>query len=416
MTGGSSRLTFGSVLVALVLVGLMASCTEDPLALSREDAPGATTETVDFTMLVSDLPTWRDTTLTGFALPNNASFSLISNDGILNARTLGRFNVPDTIRTIVDTLPVDRFDSVNFRIRLDTARSEFSGFPITLRIVSLAQPFEAGTVSWLEAETGRAWATAGGDLGTEIAAGTLEAADDTLFMAVTVSGDSLMKAWQDSDGGNGIALVVEGPATRIRAQQFLLRYRPTLQGRTVPVSQNQTAAPRTFITDPPLPPAGSNLRIGGLPAARFYFDFRPPESVNGIPLLGATVSHAELIFQPLAAPPDPFANEVPLATRQISLLGDPFVFGSKTPVGTASLVASSLSADSLATGRPLSMDITLLVARAIQDSLSTIRIGLRSDPDAQAFGFWEFGSAESPAAMRPQFRIILSRPPTFGVP
>ncbi|MCG8467936.1 MAG: hypothetical protein MJB57_06940, partial [Gemmatimonadetes bacterium] len=79
--------------------------------------------------------------------------------------------------------------------------------------------------------------------------------------------------------------------------------------------------------------------------------------------------------------------------------------------------SASLAADSLATGRPLTFDITVLMQRAsLSDTRDPIRIGLRADPDAQTFGFWEFGSAESPVALRPRFRVILSPPPTFGVP
>ncbi|MCG8467895.1 MAG: hypothetical protein MJB57_06730, partial [Gemmatimonadetes bacterium] len=78
----SEGLTLGFILAALGLIGLTVSCTEDPLALAADDAPGASTSTRDVSMSVTDLATWRDTTLTGFALPGTAAFSLVSNDSI----------------------------------------------------------------------------------------------------------------------------------------------------------------------------------------------------------------------------------------------------------------------------------------------------------------------------------------------
>lgn len=406
----------GLVAAGIALAMAPLACTEDPLALGPGSAPGASTETRDVTLLVSDLATWRDTSLTGFALPNNANFSIVANRPDLSARTLGRFNVPDTIRTFADTLPVERFDSVTFRVQIDTIRSAIGGFPLSLRLFALNVPFEPDSVNWQQAGPGRPWAMPGGDLGVEVAAARMTGPADTVRLDLLVSGDSLLKAWQATDGENGLALVVEGPASRLRLQQLLLRYEALLVGRTVPVSQSQTAAPRTFISDPGGPPAGLPLRVGGLPASRFYVDFLVPSSVGGISVEGATINHAELIFRPLAAPAAPFALGEVLTGRQITLLGDPFTLGVKTPIGTSPLAPTALVPDSLAAGVPLRIDITLLVARAAADPARRIRIGLRGDPDAQSLGFWEFGSAEGPAATRPQLRIIFSPPPEFRVP
>lgn len=405
------------VLVALGLVGLSVSCTEDPLALGSDTAPGATSEIRDVTLEVTSLPLWRDTTVSGFALPSNAPFLFLSNDSQLLAKGFGRFNVPDTILNFADTLPVELFDSVTVQLTVDTIRSVFSDFPVTFRMVTLAESFDEDSVTWKQAGPGAPWTTPGGSLGIELASGEFYGTSDTLRMEFAVSVDSLLKRWQDTDGEPGFGLVVEGPTSRVRIHQMLLRYRPLLEGYSVPlVPRTQFPSSRTFVTDPPLPPTGQELRLGGVPASRLYFEFVPPDTVAGIPLREATINHAEIILHPLAPPADPFPAELTFAARQITLLGDPFVLGPKTPIGSGNAVTIALNPETLATGRPLSLNITLLLARATVESVGRIRLGFRSDPDAQTIGFWEFGSAEGAEEVLPQLRIILSPKPIFGIP
>jgi len=405
------------VIVALGLVGLSVSCTEDPLALGSDTAPGATSEIRDVTLEVTSLPLWRDTTVSGFALPANAPFLFVSNASHLLAKGLMRFNVPDTLRTLADTLPVGLFDSVTVQLTVDTVRSVFSDFPVTFRMVTLAESYDEDSVTWKEARPGAPWVTPGGSLGIELATGELDGTSDTVRMDFSVSTDSLLKSWQETDGEPGFALVVEGPEAQVRIQQMLLRYRPLLEGRVVPlVPKTQFPSSRTFVIDPPLPPTGQELRLGGIPSSRLYFEFAFPDTIGGIPLGEATINHAEIILHPLAPPADPFPAELTFFARQITLLGDPFVLGPKTPIGSGNAVTVALNPETLATGRPLSLNITLLLARATVESVSSIRMGLRSDPDAQTIGFWEFGSAEGAEGVIPQLRIILSPKPTFSIP
>lgn len=404
-----------AALVTPILLLMLGACAEDPLSLDSGKVPGAGTETRDVTMSVSELPSWRDTTLTGFARPSTAPFVYLSAGTDVSSRGLARFNVPDTIRTFVDTLPVATFEEVEFLLRFDTIRSEFTTFPITVKLVELGERFEPHGATWLEAAAGVPWGVPGGDLGVEIAAAVLEAASDTLLMTPAVAEDSLMKAWQRTDGGNGFAIVLEGPETKLRVAQMVLRYDPTLVGRSLPVPQSQFWEERAFILDPPPPPTGTELRIGGLPASRIYFEFVPPGLLGETGLQGATVSQAEVILHPLAEP-DPYAAERTIEARKMSLLGDPFEVGEKTPIGTGDLVTTTLDPAKLREGEPVRLDITLLMARAVQDSLRRIRIGFRADPDAQALGYWEFGSAESPPEFQPKIRIVFSSAPRFTVP
>jgi hypothetical protein len=234
-------------------------------------------------------------------------------------------------------------------------------------------------------------------------------------MTPAVAEDSLMKAWRETDGGNGFAIVLDGPETKLRVTQMALRYDPTLVGRSLPVPRSQGWDERAFILDPPQPPTGTALRVGGLPASRIYFEFVPPRILGDAGLEGSTVSQSEVILHPLAAP-DLYAAERRIEARKVSLLGDPFEVGEKTPIGSGDLLTTTLDPDRLREGEPVRLDITLLMARAVQDSLRRIRIGFRADPDAQALGYWEFGSAESPPEFQPQLRIVFSSAPEFTVP
>ena len=95
------------VILALGLVGLSVSCTEDPLALGSDTAPGAPSEIRDVTLEVTSLPLCRDTSVSGFALPSIAPFMFLSNDSQMLAKGLARFNVPDTLRTLADTFTMN---------------------------------------------------------------------------------------------------------------------------------------------------------------------------------------------------------------------------------------------------------------------------------------------------------------------
>ncbi len=404
----------GTTFVATILVALGA-CTEEPLSTGIEAAPGTTVPTVEVIVPVTELPSWRDTTLTGFATASNASFLLVSNTPPVVSRVLGRFDVPDTIRTFVDTLPVATFEEVELLVRMDTTRSLYQSLPVTIRLLDLGERFDPGSATWRQASDGAAWSAPGGDFGAEIASGVLEAVSDTLLLQLSVAEDSLMRAWQAEDGGNGFALVVDGPETTLRVTGMALRYDPTLVGRQLPVPQSQLLELRTFIYDPPHAPPGTELRLGGLPASRFYIDFSTPEMAGGHSLAQGTINHAEIILHPLPAP-EPHAAERAIEARRISLLADPFVAGEKTPIGGGGARLFSLDPALLESGEPLRIDITPLISHAVRESRSAIRLGFRGEPDAQTLGYWGFGSIESPVDVRPALRLIFSPAPDFPIP
>lgn len=411
------RRRFARTVAPVLAVGALAvGCTEDPLALPGDVAPGATSETLDVSVDAADLLNWRDTTFTGFALPTNAPFTVVANGPILHARTFGRLVVPDTVQTFSDTLPAESYDSLVVRVTLDTLQSEYSDFPVTLRLVALTRDFSLEDVSWTEARPGVPWMTPGGDLGPVIGSAQITEVTDSVVIEPDVPTDSLLEAWRAEDGGHGFVLLVEGPEAEIQLRSIRFDYDATLEGLENPIVQTQLLNLKTFVADPPSPGPGTALRVGGLPSARFYVEFATPDSIEGVPLARAQINYAELVFQPLDAPAAPYALERTLTARQLTLLGDPFELGPKTPVGAAPSSFASLAPDSLAIGKPVRLNVTSLLAGAVRDSAPRIRIGLRPEPDAQTLGFWEFGSVESPIALRPRLRVILTPRADFESP
>lgn len=406
----------------LAVLPLLWGCTEDPLtAVDPDEAPGPRTETREVRLDVESLPVWRDTSVSGFALPGDGGFLLLATREELQARTLARFSeIPDSVSLFGDTLfmPVDSFANVSLFVRMDTVASTFPPFPFTLRAHVLQRPFDARSVTWAEAASGEPWTTPGGDLGPVLGSFVVEEIRDTLSLTFEVPEDSLLKAWRASDGEPGIALRVEESGARIRFTSLVLDFDALAEDVANPFSRAQTPSPGSFIFTPPQPQPGLRLRVGGLPAWRYYLEFRLPESVDGIVLRDAVVSHAELVFHPLEPPPDPFVPSSSLAAQGIQLLGDPFELGPRTPIGGggSSLI---LRPDSLLAGKPLRLDVTDPVSSRLRgdDPSAPIRIGIRGTPDGQRLGFWEFGSVEHrDPALRPVILLVLSPPPSFGVP
>ncbi len=401
---------------AILLGGWAVGCTEDPI--TGPDGPGASAPTVEAILEAGEVPGWRDTTFLGFALPSDAGFAVLSTLPELRARILARFPVPDSARSPTDTAEIQSYVSGAVSVRVDTARSVIPSRPVTVQLYALAEDFEATEATWTERRPGEAWGSPGGDLGTLIGEGALEAGLDSV--AIELPGaDTLLPRWRDAAGQPGVALVLVDPDVRLRVTFVRLRFEAEIEPVEDPVVQTLQATPGTFIFDPPQPETDESLRVGGVPAARFYLTFQLPDTIGGVPLHGARVNRAELRFFPLAPPPGPFALERSVTGRPMELVGDPFELGRRTPIGPPAPGTLSLNPDSLATGRPLRIDVTPLVQEQTSfppDTVAPIRIGVRAEPDGQTLGYWEFGSSEAPAGLAPVLRVVLTPPPGFGSP
>lgn len=402
---------------AAVVLATLAGCTETPLQSEDPDAPGPTAPTLEFSLSAEELPLWRDTTYIGFSIPVDAGFRLLTERPEARSRIVGRFPVPAELVRPPDTLPVVSYDSASVRIGIDTVRSEFV-LPTTVRMVALEEAFDAEEATWELAEEGRPWSQPGGALGMSLGQAVLEEVSDSLILEFDVPVDSLLGSWQE-EGEPGFALVADTEGTELRVATVVLRFQAEVEGREALLSESRSASPLTFIYDPPQPEPGQELRLGGVPAARFYLTFRPPDTVDGLPIRDAVVNHAEIFFQPLAAPTAPFRLERAVTGRPVQLLADPFELGPRTPIGPVLEIPVLLVPDSLAAGERVGMEVTSRIQayfEAPPDSAEEIRLGVRLEPDAAAFGFWSFGSEEAAPALQPRLFLVLTPPPGFSLP
>jgi hypothetical protein len=417
-------------LVALCGLAAVApiGCTEDFLVVTDpDDAPGASTPTIEVLLDARDLPSWRDTSYTGFTIPSGASYQLVSERTDLRARTLGRFStIPDSVFVDTARVAIDSFTSAYVRFRVDTARSVISEAGIEVALLSMARTFDADEATWTRARIGEPWTTPGGDLGEELGrdsltapADTLAEQPDSLVVALAVDVDSLLSSWRESEGEPGFALSLLGVDTEVRVNSIALVAGAVPEGVDTVVTIVRGADPSTFIFDPATPEVTTRLRQAGLPSARYYFDFSLPDSIGLAELRGAIINKAALEFRPAAAPDDPFALAGELGSQTVRLLADPFVFGEKTPIGGTLGAPALLDPDSLAAGTVVSYDITAFVAAwsaVSADSVPLLRVGIIPFPENRAFGYWEFYSVEDADGLRPAVRILFTPNPSFLLP
>lgn len=419
-----------SAFIVGVVALASAGCTEEGLTgVEGEEPPGQAADAVSVSLPVDQLPIWRDTTYTGFATIDGAPFLLTADHPPLEGRSLIKIgDVPDSI----GGQAVDSTGDMYFRVLPDTARSAFSGDSATLELYSLSRDFQADEATWEQASEGTPWDSAGGDLEDRLADlrfrfGTAadSATSDTLRMPFRGDPDSLVAAWADSGAVPPLALLMRGDGNRMVIRQVAIELRARNADMDSLDRITEVSSASTFIHDPDLPPPGQQLRVGGLPSSRFYFAFRPPDSIDGVPLRGAQVNRAELVFHPVADPASPFRPPVVLSALPTRLLANPFVYGARTPIGdpvsaqNAQTGVLALDPDSLAAGRPFAIRVTELVqawASAPADSIDRFEVGVRPVPDGQDLGFWDFGSVEAAEGMRPELRILITPPTDFTLP
>jgi hypothetical protein len=397
------------------------ACTEDPLTgLDGADAPGTAPETVELEIPASDLPLWRDTTYSGYAIATGSSWRVVADSSDLKARVLGRVEtLPDSITVGERTLIVQDFREGRFRLVFDTLETVLPAGGAELAVHGLARGFDAREATWTEARAGEAWTTPGGDLGPRLGSARLDALADTVFVPLDVPTDSLLKAWRGADGETGFAIAAEGSGTVLRVRAVAVLAEATIANVDTVVDVVRTPIPSTVIFSPETPAAGQALRLGGLPASRIYMRFRLPESVGKVDLRGATVNRASIVLRPEPTEPEPFRLADPLTVSPFRLLGDPFEYGEKTPIGGIVGGLVVLNPDSLATGKELVVPMTGLVqlwSAANPDSIAELDVGIEALPEGRDPGFWSFGSVTSAPALRPSVRLLVTPRAAFVLP
>lgn len=416
------RLTGGRYAPAagIILLGLI-GCTEDQLTgVDPNTAPGDASETVEIELSAADLPTWTDTTFSGYALASTSGVRLVSNGADLVSRVLARFStLPDSLFLDDQRIAVERFDNAALRLIVDTLASTIPETGAQLTAYALSRGFEDRAASWTNATATEPWTTPGGDLGDVI--GTLQVTSldaDTVFLSFDVSSDSLLQAWLADDGEPGLALVAETAGTSLTFDQVVLSFDAKPVGRDTLIATLRSPAPSTFIFDPETPPPTGALRLGGLPAARAYINFRLPESVQGVKLRGARINRATLLLTSTGVPNAPFAASDTLFVSGFSLLTNPIEFGPKTPVGSNFDSSAEIDPEAMQDGGTLEIPITNLVrfwALSEPDSVPDINLGLRMLPEGDGLAFWEYGDVTDPVRT-PRLRILVTPTTQFDLP
>ena len=418
MDGAGGRLS--ALLLACAAVGSTA-CTEDALVgVDPDGAPGQGSATIEIELAAGELPLWRDTTFSGYALPATSGVRIVASTPELEARTLGRVTtLPDSVFLDDANRAVERFENARLRIIVDTLDSSLPETGGTIGANALAVGFDEREANWVQAAEGTPWTTPGGDLSEQLGTLVLDSlSTDTLFLPLVVDTDSLLTSWRADDGGTGLAVTSETSGVTLTIRQLALAFDVKPVGRDTLVETLRTLTPATFIFDPQTPEPGQALRIGGLPATRAYVNFRLPESVDGTTLRGARINRATLILSARPVPAEPFAAGDTLRASVFNLLSDPFESGPKTPVGVTQGNSIAIDPEEVEEGTELQLPLTGLVqlwAASEPDSMPDLNVGVRLLPEGGGLPYYEFGSVEEPA-LTPRMRILLTPETPFDLP
>ncbi|HEX8692187.1 MAG TPA: hypothetical protein VF746_07200 [Longimicrobium sp.] len=258
---------------------------------------------------------------TGFASRNDFAFQLAANQygGSLNARTLLRFALPDSITFSQDgTTRVRPFAirSARLVILADSAASAPASGS-TLQLYELAQSFHLPTVSWtLAADTAPApvpWTEPGGTRGPLL--DQFAYVPGALGDSVTFQIDSVEAARVRADGHPGVLVAAGTPGTRVQftTAALVVRARPDSAARdtTIELTVDQLQVQRTFVFTPDPPQPAGTLQAGGIFAARSVFTVDldrtvpgcpPPQTCAALPLRDVLLNRVSLLFRPLPTP------------------------------------------------------------------------------------------------------------------
>jgi hypothetical protein len=392
------RRAAGALTASAIAVTLLAGCTEEAIVGVDPNVPGSTTPTVEIRALASELLDWQDTTYLGYELPATSPIKTLADRPDLTSRLLGRYFVPDAVQTGDGAAEIDEFIEGQFFVTIDTVQSTYR-FPYKLEVFSLTQSYDSLEATWSQAAEGEPWTTPGGSLGELLGAAEFAERTETAIVDFLVPVDPVMQGWRATGGEPGVAVVTTGLGSELLVTNLQLRTTLTRVGQTDTIIRFIPAIAPTFIYDPPQPSPGLGLRLAGLPSGRAYIQFALPRVLDGVPLSGSSINHAEIIFRPLAPADQPFELERPVVASVLE-------------------VVLSLIPENLADGQPLRVSVTQLISRAVFiDSLTNLRMVLRPSPsDAQAFGYWDFGSVESPPALQPELIMLVTPPAGFPVP
>jgi hypothetical protein len=333
-----------------VVLGLFAAtaCTDEaPTDVGDDLLPSGDVRTFEVILDPAGFLTF-DTTFTGYTTTRNANWITIANQfsGVVDANGMFRFGPPPRIITVrgasgsvVDSFP--RYFEGRLVLRLDTLMSQEP--PVRLRAYRTAEEWDASATWTLRVDSGNVelpWATPGGTRGASIDTATWAAGDSIVLRVDSVT----LAQWIDTTNtARGAVVVSETPDSRVRISGVVLRVsaHSSLQADTV-VNFDVTPIATAFIFNPPPPPAGSHLRVGGVPSWRSMIGIRPDLANLTFPCPGvagcqvrlseAHIARAELLLQPAAAPPGYIPEDTTFVGVR-TLLVTPGIPLERSPIG-----------------------------------------------------------------------------------
>jgi hypothetical protein len=382
-----------------------------------------------------------DTTLSGYSIPNTSGYLFLARTfgGVVNANALVRFvqapptiQVADSAGTIrTDTLP--KFFAGNVVLTVDTTAAA-STDPITFELYRTAEAFDAASATWtLRVDTlgvSLPWQQRGGTRGPLVSRTTWMPGQDSIVFAVD---SATVKAWSDTtDATRGALIVVTTPNSRIRASTigFNVQAHSSIRRDTV-VTVTTGNVGSTFISDPPPPQPTTDLRVGGQPSWRSYFQFRdnldslsvpcPTQTANCHVLLkNATINYAALLLQPLAMPAA-YSPEDSIIVGAYTVFPNSTLPIGRSPLGTiVGATKGSLKPAQFTGGTqarvevPITGFIAILAgardttAAAANSTARPTSIALLSSPEGRTFGFGSFASRRAGTAVAPKLRLVVT--------
>jgi len=429
---------FRSVLGLVLGAGLVAAACadEDPTGVGGPLAPGGTVRTYE---VVLDPPDFLvgDTALGGFVAPQLVGYRVLAGgyDG-LTANGLARFAAPPASVTYTDEGGSTRTDTMpsyfagRLVLRMDTLRSDAPG-PVLLELHRVAEEWDPRSASWtLRVDSGAVqlpWTEPGGTSAALVDTATWDPAEGD---SVSFDVDSLTVAlWADtSDAARGALIRVATPDARLRSQVAILRLdaRPSARPDTaVIVTVGTIGGSFVFDLDPP---AGSELRVGGIPSWRSYLHLarldtltvpcpgEPAGSGCVLRLNDVKINYAALVLQPEGTP-RALVPDDSLRIRARTVLSVPGVPLERSPLGSRAAAFSSEAigpATFQPDGNPGTIEVPLtqliaaLAAGRSDDAGGPLpqRLVLYAMQEGGAFGFGTFGATGSAAP--PRLRLIVT--------
>jgi hypothetical protein len=430
------RRRVGVCLGVVAVVGLAACGNDSPTAVGQPLVPGSLVRTFEVVLDGSQFLT-GDTTVSGFVTPGQAATLVVANQyaGALDAHGLASFSVPPISVTFTDSLGASHLDTIphfiGARLVFHVDSAAVGSGPTQLAVNLADEDWDALSANWQNRvdTTGDRipWTQPGGTMGAQVDTVTWTGQPDSLVAELDSQTVELLKDSTTAARGIVVSIPMPSSGTRFQAHSVSLFYQsiPSVRPDTV-IETAATTARVAFLYQPEAPPPGTDLRVAGLPTWHTILEFRdrmdtlnlpcPGEPGCEIPVAKAAVTAADLLIQPLAAPPG-YIPELPFSVDPRPVLRSPLIPLARSPLA-AEITASppTVAPAAFATGGgarvavPIESFITTLLTPPTDSTSSsgpTLTMALLSLAPTDIFGIGTFGSLATGDAA-PQLRLVLT--------